>query len=107
MIHYGPFNHAAEPSDPRQRDEQEAHSLRYGASAFMVLPLTSGRIAVLGHMRDLHAICDTLDEVKEAGASIPMNVWRRSSEARKEWAAKPVDPTILMGIDIDALDLTL
>jgi len=105
MIHYGPFTHAADLGDERQRDEQEAHSLRYGATAFMILPLSSGKIAVLGHMRDLHAICDTMEEVLEAGHSIPMNVWRRSSESKKSWD-KP-NPAILAGLDLSTIDLDL
>lgn len=64
------------------RSVQEAESLRYGANAFMVLPLSTGKIAVLGHMRDLHAICETWEEACESALSIPMNVWRRSSETR-------------------------
>jgi len=61
------------------RSVQEAESLRYGAHAFMVLPLSTGKIAVLGHMRDLHSICDTWGEACESALSIPMNVWRRSA----------------------------
>ena len=62
-------------------DVQEAHSRRYGAGAFMALPLASGAIAVLGHYRDLHAICDSWEEACEAALTIPMLEWRRRSEA--------------------------
>lgn len=89
MIDFGPFNHAAEPADPRQRDEQEAHSKRYGPNAFMVLPLSSGRLAVLAYMRELHAIVDTLPEAVEAAESIEMNVWRRNAE---RLAKRPMEP---------------
>lgn len=102
MIHLGPFNHAAERDDPRQRDEQEAHSLRYGHSAFMILPLSSGRIAVLGHMRDLHAICDTLEEVLEAAKSIQINEWRRRVEI-----LSPPTPRAPRGLDLSTIDLDL
>lgn len=61
------------------RSVQEAESLRYGANAFMVLPLSTGKIAVLGSMRDLHSICDTWQEACQSALSIPMNVWRRSA----------------------------
>lgn len=60
----------------------EAENNRYGPTAFMLLPLSNGRIAVLGSMRSLHAICDTLEEALEASKSIPMNVWRQASERK-------------------------
>lgn len=72
-------------NDPLWKDVQQAHSIRYGATAFMVVPLASGRIAVLGHMRDLHAICDTWAEAVSAAESIPMNQYRRAA-ARAEAA---------------------
>jgi hypothetical protein len=106
VIHLAPFNHAADIGDPRQADEQEALSTAHGATAFMIMRLRSGRIAVLGHMRELHAICDTMDEVFEAGHTIPMNVWRRSSESKKSWD-KPVDQKLLAGVDLSALDLDI
>lgn len=105
MINFGPFNHVAEPDDPRRKDEQEAHSRRYGASPFMVMKLASGRIAILGHMRELHAICDTVEEMWEAGYSIPMNVLRRSSESKK--VPMPERKVDLGGIDLGSLDLDI
>ena len=40
-------------------DEMEAESGRYGPDAFTVLPLSSGRIAVLGPRRELWGITDS------------------------------------------------
>lgn len=71
---------------------QEAESLRYGPDAFMILPLSSGRVAVLGHMRTLHAICDTLEEVREAGKTIPFLVWQRQDRDRVKVAKAPYTP---------------
>lgn len=102
MIHSGPFNHAADEGHAYQRDEQEAHSLRYGHTAFMILPLSSGKIAVLGHMRDLHAICDTFEEALEAGRTIPMLVWRRKTET-----LAPPTPRVPVGLDLSTIDLDL
>lgn len=48
-------------------DHNEAHSLRYSRAAFFVLPLASGRIAVLTPRRDLFAIADTWTEACEIG----------------------------------------
>lgn len=70
----------------------ETESNRYGADAFMVLPLTSGRIAVLGFMRELHAICDTWEEAREAATSIPFNVARRAVLKPKPQPRVPYAP---------------
>lgn len=43
-------------------DEQEAESRRY-ADAIKVLPLSSGRIAMLGPRNELHMIVATWEEV--------------------------------------------
>lgn len=43
-------------------DQQEAESLRYSNEAFFVLPLESGRIAVLSPRRDLWGIASTFEE---------------------------------------------
>lgn len=88
------------PSPAHDPEVQEAESIRYGPTAFMILPLSTGRVAVLGHMRDLHAIVDTLEEAVEASKTIPFLVWRRAV-AEKE--AKR--PNILSGIDVGSLDL--
>ena len=63
-------------------DEQEALSRRYGLSAFMVLPLKSGHIAILGHARALFAIVDTWEEAKAAGARLEQ-IMREESERRR------------------------
>lgn len=70
----------------------EAESSRYGADAFMVLPLSSGRIAVLGFMRELHAICDTWEEAREAALSIPFNIARRATLKPKLPSKAPYTP---------------
>ena len=92
MIQYEPDL----PSVTESSERQEAESLRYGATAFMILPLSTGRVAVLGSMRSLHAICDTLEEAIEASLTIPMLVWRRNVEKPK--------PT---GIDLSTLDFKI
>jgi hypothetical protein len=51
-------------------DERETYSLRYGKKAFMVVPLSSGRIAVLGYARAVHAICENFEEAIIAAESI-------------------------------------
>lgn len=86
------------PSASVNAEVQEAHSLRYGALPFMVLVLSTGRVAVLGHMRDLHAICDTLAEAEEASRSIPMLKYRRALELKE----KPIRPS---GLEVGTLDL--
>lgn len=75
MITSPPFDSAT--VDP---SVQEALSIRYGASAFMVVPLSTGRIAVLGHYRELHSIVDTWEEACESARTIQMNQWRRNLE---------------------------
>lgn len=69
-INYNPSLNDIPQSDPFWKDVQEAESRRY-AVGFMILPLQSGRVAVLGPMRSLHAICDTVGEVIEAALTIP------------------------------------
>lgn len=93
MIRTPPF---AVTTDP---DAQEAESLRYSAQAFMILPLKSGRVAVLGHMRDLHCIVDTLAEAVEAASTIPFLVYMRREEARKA-TPRPV-PKLDVELDLD------
>jgi len=92
------------PSPTTDPDIQEAESIRYGATAFMCVPLTSGRIAVLGHMRDLHAVCDTWQEACEAARSIQMNVWRRSVESKPKRALAHLPE---LNLDFSGLDLDL
>lgn len=94
MIRFQPL-----PSPATDAEVQEAESIRYGPTAFMILPLSSGRVAVLGHMRDLHAIVDTLGEAVEASRSIPFLQWRRAA------VEKETKRPVLAGIDIGALDL--
>jgi hypothetical protein len=48
-------------------DIQEAHSLRYSAAAFFVLPLSSGRIAILTPRRDLYRIVESWEEALVIG----------------------------------------
>lgn len=48
-------------------DYVDAESRRYTDDAFFVLPLDSGKIAVLGPRRELYKIVDTWDEAKEVG----------------------------------------
>ncbi len=97
MILVEPF-----PSPVENADVQEAHSIRYGPTAFMIVPLQSGRVAVLGHMRDLHAICDTLDEVIVASQTIPFLVWRRAAAEPKP---RPDVAKALAGLNLGELDL--
>jgi hypothetical protein len=49
-------------------DEQEAESHRYSNLAFFVLPLESGRIAILTPRRDLFKIVSGWDEALVEGA---------------------------------------
>lgn len=51
-------------------DEQEAESYRYSTRTMKILPLTSGRIAVLGPRNELFRIVDTWDEAKGLGPEI-------------------------------------
>lgn len=55
---------AASTSAPTlSRDEMEAQSWRFDSSRYrLVLKLSSGRLALLGHMHTVLAICETLDE---------------------------------------------
>jgi hypothetical protein len=87
--------------DVANADVQEAESIRYGNTAFMIVPLSSGRVAVLGHMRSLHAITETLSEAVEASRSIEFLVWRRAA-AEKE--TKP-NPGLIRGLNVESLDL--
>lgn len=48
-------------------DEQEAESLRYSHEAFYILPLSSGKIAILTPRRDLFRIVETWEEAKVVG----------------------------------------
>jgi len=48
-------------------DQQEAESLRYGHKAFFVLPLSSGKIAILTPRRDLWRIVENWEEAKVVG----------------------------------------
>lgn len=45
-------------------DEQEAESNRYSSRVMKILPLDSGRIAVLGPRNELFRIVDTWEEAK-------------------------------------------
>lgn len=75
-------------------DEQmEIESNRYSAAAFWVLPLESGRIAVLGPRRDLYKVVDTWDEAKVVGPEAEGTVRRI------------VIPTAAPVIDLGDLDL--
>lgn len=89
-------------------DVQEAHSIRFGATAFMVMPLRSGKIAVLGYARDLHAICDNWEEACAAAESIDMNRWRKAVEAREgKNQYEPSRPQVELKTDKSAGDLGL
>lgn len=94
MITNPPFDSAT--VDP---SVQEALSIRYGASAFMVVPLSTGRIAVLGHYRELHSIVDTWEEACESARTIQMNQWRRNLEK-----ARVVEPATKPATKKDQLD---
>jgi hypothetical protein len=48
-------------------DEMEAESLRYSAAAFFVLPLSSGRIAILTPRRNLFRIVADWTEAMAIG----------------------------------------
>lgn len=53
-------------ADPIPRDEQEALSRRYGNGALIVLPLSSGRLAIFGNDRQLVDILE-YGELTQAG----------------------------------------
>lgn len=76
-------------------DEQEAHSRRYSNAAFFVLPLSSGRIAVLTPTRDLYAIVDDWQAVAEVGARAATIPRRDISFPR----------TLDLGVDLTSIDI--
>ena len=48
-------------------DENEANSLRYGAKAFYILALSSGKFAILFPDRSLFKIVNTIEETLAEG----------------------------------------
>lgn len=70
MIRINPSINDVAQNDPFWKDVQQAESQRY-TKGFEVLALASGRVAVLGPLHSLHAICDTFAEAIEASFSIP------------------------------------
>ena len=48
-------------------DENEANSLRYGAKAFYILALSSGKFAILFPNRSLFKIVNTIEETLAEG----------------------------------------
>ena len=53
--------------EPTQNELNELHSKRYGPEAVWVLPLTSGRIAVLTPNRAFYRIVDNFAEAARVG----------------------------------------
>lgn len=51
-------------------DEQDAESNRYSSRVMKILPLDSGRIAVLGPRNELFRIVDTWEEAKYLGPAV-------------------------------------
>lgn len=94
MIRFPPYDVTTDP------DAQVAESWRYGDRPFMVLPLPSGKIAVLGFQRALHAICDDWSEVEEAAKSIEFTSALRRIREREERRPKP-----LPAVNLDDLGL--
>jgi hypothetical protein len=86
-------------SPTKNADVQEALSLRYGGDVFMVLPLRSGKIAVLGYFRALHALVDTFEEACEAMKSIEITKWQRQIEEKK------APPKVTSTLSLDDLGL--
>lgn len=55
----------AAPAAINQFELNEANARRYGASAITVVRLSTGRLAVLGVLRRLIGIVETLEEAEE------------------------------------------
>lgn len=67
-------------------DWQEAESLRYSRAAFFVLPLKSGKIAVLTPRRDIFAICDTWEDARVIGFNAePVSFHHRKKTLNEEY----------------------
>lgn len=79
-------------------DRNEALHLRYSNSVLHLVPLSSGRLAVLGVSRMPEFIVDTWDEACEAHARIDFTNYRQE---RIEAARAPIQ------LDLDLSTLTL
>lgn len=79
-------------------DEQEAESLRYGHKAFLVLPLSSGKIALLTPRHDLFRIVETWEEAKVVG------LLATAAATEKIFVVADLDD-LLAAIDLEELDL--
>lgn len=79
-------------------DEQEAESLRYGHKAFFVLPLSSGKIAILTPRRDLFRVVENWEEAKAVG---PL---AEAAVTEKVFVVADLDD-LLAAIDLENLDL--
>lgn len=75
-------------------DEQEAESLRY-ADAIKVLPLSSGRIALLGPRNELYKIVDTWVEVLHNANDV------RTAFKYKQRKIKPSASALSLNINVD------
>ena len=76
MIVYSPVITDYAQSDPLWMACQHTESWKHNR-AFHVLVLDSGKIAVITHMWQTHALCDTWDEVGEAAKTLPKEFFRR------------------------------
>jgi hypothetical protein len=76
------------------QDEMEIESWRYSNRAFFVLPLTSGKIAVLQPNRQFFALVNSWDHAKEIGPHAQM-------EQEKNY----IRTTDALAIDTEDLDL--
>lgn len=95
------------PCPSQNADVQEAESIRYGGAPFMVLPLKSGRIAVLGFQRALHSICDTFEEAIASAETIEFsaNLRRMEAASSQRLAQKKEAPAGLPDLDLSDLNL--
>lgn len=80
-------------------DEQEAHSLRYGQKPFLLLPLRSGRFAVIADDRSALTLCATIDEAVKVGTNC------RPARREPTRVAGPARSDSLPSIDLSKLGL--
>src|ERR1700734_2290720 len=92
------WSHSIAQDPRRSPDLQEALSRRYGSGALVVLPLSSGKLAVFGADRQLLAI------EEEAPGLEKWRAWSREFES-KVAAKRPKPSTPAAEVDLKELGL--